>query len=88
MSCHNHPGRAAERDISLCLSAAPEGSRYPKPAKRFHRRIGTFTATHNRTFADQPSDQHWAVEVVLGCIVHGATRVRDRIKSLLPVTTD
>jgi 4-hydroxy-tetrahydrodipicolinate synthase len=88
MSCHNHPGRAAEWNISLSLSAAPEGSRYPKPAKRFHGRIGIFTETHNRTIADQASDQHCAVEGVLDCIVDGATRVRDRIKSLLPATTD
>ncbi|MFN3453035.1 MAG: hypothetical protein ACK4ZE_12850, partial [Sphingorhabdus sp.] len=81
----NHPDLAAELDTFLVLSAMSEGSGYPKLAKHFHRRIGTFAETHSRTVPYTLADRHWAVEMVLDHIVAGANRFRDRIKALSPL---
>ncbi|MFN7025369.1 MAG: dihydrodipicolinate synthase family protein [Pseudorhizobium sp.] len=81
----NHPDLAAELDSFLVLSAMSEGSGYPKLAKHFHRRIGTFNETHSRTIPYAIADKHWAVEVVLDHIVDGANRFRDRIKAVSPL---
>lgn len=78
----DHPELAAEMDTFLVLSAMSEGMGYPKLAKHYHRRIGTFDCVHSRTIPYDISEKHWAVEVVLDHIIDGAARFRDRIKSL------
>lgn len=77
-----HPDLAAELDTFLVLAAMSEGMGYPKLAKHYHRRIGTFSGIHSRTIAYDIAEKHWAVEVVLDHIVEGAQRFRDRIKAL------
>ncbi|MBU1317225.1 MAG: dihydrodipicolinate synthase family protein [Alphaproteobacteria bacterium] len=78
----NHPDLAAELDTFLVLSAMSEGLGYPKLAKHYHHRIGTFSGTHSRTVPYELGQRHWAVEVVLDHIVAGAARFRDRIAAL------
>lgn len=78
----NHPALAAELDTFLVLSAMSESLGYPKLAKHFHRRIGTFTEVQSRTVPYDLGEKHWAVEVVLDQIVDGANRFRERIKVL------
>ena len=77
-----HPALAAELDTFLVLSAMSEGMGYPKLAKHYHRRIGTFKGVHSRTMSYDIAEKHWAVEVVLDHIIDGAARFRDRIKAL------
>ncbi|NEX45418.1 dihydrodipicolinate synthase family protein [Pseudotabrizicola algicola] len=77
-----HPELAAELDTFLVLSAMSEGMGYPKLAKHFHRRIGTFGCVHSRTIPYDIAAKHWAVEVVLDQIVEGAARFRSRIAAL------
>jgi 4-hydroxy-tetrahydrodipicolinate synthase len=74
-----HPALAAELDTFLVLAAMSEGSGYPKLAKHFHRRIGTFKSVHSRTIPYDIAQKHWAIEVVLDHIIDGAERFRDRI---------
>lgn len=78
----NHPELAAEMDTFLVLSAMSEGMGYPKLAKHYHRRIGTFDCVHSRTIPYDIAEKHWAVEVVLDHIISGADRFRARIKAL------
>ncbi|OJF93299.1 dihydrodipicolinate synthase family protein [Pararhizobium antarcticum] len=78
----SHPQLAAELDTFLVLSAMSEGMGYPKLAKHFHRRIGTFQNVHSRSVAYDIAERHWAVEVVLDHIIDGAQRFRERIQAL------
>ncbi|MDR7125926.1 dihydrodipicolinate synthase family protein [Pseudotabrizicola sp. 4114] len=77
-----HPDLAAELDTFMVLAAMSEGMGYPKLAKHYHRRIGTFDSVHSRTIPYDIAEKHWAVEVVLDHIVEDAARFRDRIRAL------
>ncbi|MFN4156286.1 MAG: dihydrodipicolinate synthase family protein [Paracoccaceae bacterium] len=77
-----HPDLAGELDTFLVLSAMSEGMGYPKLAKHYHHRIGTFDCVHSRTIPYDIAEKHWAVEVVLDHIVEGAAGFRDRIRAL------
>ncbi|MFN3722755.1 MAG: dihydrodipicolinate synthase family protein [Paracoccaceae bacterium] len=77
-----HPELAAEMDTFLVLSAMSEGMGYPKLAKHYHRRIGTFDCVHSRTIPYEIAEKHWAVEVVLDHIIRGADQFRARINAL------
>ncbi|MER0236701.1 dihydrodipicolinate synthase family protein [Fulvimarina sp. MAC8] len=77
-----HPDLAAEVDEFLVLSAMSEAMGYPKLAKRFHRRIGTFGSEHSRVVAYELEEKHWAIDGVLDHIVAGAKRLRGLIAAL------
>ncbi|SMC40928.1 4-hydroxy-tetrahydrodipicolinate synthase [Fulvimarina manganoxydans] len=77
-----HPLLAAEVDEFLVLSAMSEAMGYPKLAKRYHRRIGTFASEHTRVVAYDLEERHWAVDAVLDQIMAGADRLRGRIAAL------
>lgn len=77
-----HPEFAAELDTFLVLAAMSEILGYPKLAKHFHRRIGTFASVHSRSVNYDIDERHWAADVVLDQILEGADRLRNRIKSL------
>ncbi|QEE45183.1 dihydrodipicolinate synthase family protein [Rhizobium sp. WL3] len=77
----NHPELAAELDTFLALSAMSESLGYPKLAKHYHRRIGTFSNVHSRAVPHDITERHWAVETILDHIVTGAERFRSRIAS-------
>jgi 4-hydroxy-tetrahydrodipicolinate synthase len=75
----SHPELAAELDTFLVLSAMSESYGYPKLAKHFHRRIGTFANVHSRAVPHDIAERHWAVETILDHIVMGADRFRSKI---------
>jgi 4-hydroxy-tetrahydrodipicolinate synthase len=77
----DHPELAAELDTFLVLSAMSESLGYPKLAKHYHRRIGTFSNVHSRAVPHDITERHWAVETILDHIVTGAERFRSRIAS-------
>ncbi|MDP2118585.1 MAG: dihydrodipicolinate synthase family protein [Hoeflea sp.] len=77
-----HPGLASELDTFLVLAAMAESMGYPKLAKHYHRRIGTFADIHCRSVTYDIGERHWAVEVVLDQIIAGADRMRERIQKL------
>lgn len=77
-----HPEVAAELDTFLVLSAMCEAFGYPRLAKRFHVRIGTFASEHSRAVPYDLPDRHWAIDAVLDQIVAGAEAQRARIAEL------
>jgi 4-hydroxy-tetrahydrodipicolinate synthase len=77
-----HPEVAAELDTFLVLSAMCEAFGYPKLAKRFHVRIGTFASEHTRAVPYDLPDRHWAIDAILDQIVAGAEAQRARIAAL------
>lgn len=74
-----HPELAEELDTFLVLSAMSETLGYPKLAKHYHRRIGTFGQVHSRAVPHDITERHWAVETILDHVVTGADRFRSRI---------
>lgn len=78
----NHPEVAAELDTFLVLSAMCEAFGYPKLAKRFHVRIGTFASEHTRAVPYDLPDRHWAIDAILDQIVAGAEAQRARIAAI------
>lgn len=81
---HAHPDLADELDTFLVLSAMSEAFGYPKLAKLYHQRIGTFAHTHSRVVPYDLEERHWAVGTILDHIVTGAERFRARIAALGP----
>ncbi|MCC8932760.1 dihydrodipicolinate synthase family protein [Rhizobium sp. 'Codium 1'] len=74
-----HPELAAELDTFLVLSAMSESFGYPKLAKHYHQRMGTFAHVHSRAVPHDITERHWAVETILDHIATGAERFRSRI---------
>ncbi len=77
----DHPQLAAELETFLVLSAMSEAYGYPKLAKEYHRRIGTFTSTQSRAAPYDLAERFWAVAVVLDRIMDGAEAFRRRIEA-------
>ncbi len=78
----SHPDLAQDLDTFLVLAALCEPFGYPKLAKRFHTRIGTFASEHSRAVPYDLPERHWAIDTVLDRIAEGAARQRERIASL------
>lgn len=78
----NHPDLAAELDTFLVLAAMCEAFGYPKLAKRFHVRLGTFACDHSRAVPYDLPERHWAIDDILDRIVGGAETFRARIAAL------
>lgn len=77
-----HPDVASEVDTFLVLSAMCEAFGYPKLAKRFHTRIGTFDCEASRAVPYDLPERHWAIDAILDHIVAGAAAQRARIAAL------
>jgi 4-hydroxy-tetrahydrodipicolinate synthase len=78
-----NPELATELSTFLVLSAIAEGLGYPALAKMFHREIGTFASTRCRAIDYDISERFWALQPILGAIVAGSDRFREKIR---PVT--
>lgn len=74
-----HMELAAELDTFLVLAALSEAFGYPKLAKRFHKRIGTFNCDLSRTVGYDLPEKHWAIDHILDQIIAGAEQMRARI---------
>lgn len=81
---HEHRADDTElvRDLTvfLALSAMGEGMGYPKLAKLYHSRLGTFASAHSRVVDYDPFERHWASDVLLDHIHTGTERFRALIK--------
>lgn len=69
------------RDLAvfLALSGMAEGMGYPKLAKLWHLRLGTFASAHSRVVDYDPLERHWAAADLLDHIERGTERFRTRI---------
>lgn len=77
------PELAHEVDRFLVLSALCEAFGYPKLAKRFHVRIGTFDCEHSRAVDYDLPEKHWAIDTVLDRIEDGAQALRMKVSARL-----
>ncbi len=69
-------------EVFLALAAMFEGMGYPKNAKRYHQRLGTFASAHSRVVDYDIVERHWALDAVLDHIAAGADSFRDKIAQL------
>ncbi|OLP42482.1 dihydrodipicolinate synthase family protein [Rhizobium oryziradicis] len=79
---HKHADLAAELDVFLALSAMCEPMGYPKLAKFFHQRLGTFAHVDSRAVPYDIHEKFWALDAVLDRISQGAEIFRTRIQAL------
>jgi 4-hydroxy-tetrahydrodipicolinate synthase len=63
--CDSDPVYAKQLSWFLSLSAVTEALGYPKNAKVFHQKRGTFSSTHSRAIAEDILEKHWGLEVIL-----------------------
>lgn len=74
-----HPALAEELAVFLALSAMAEPMGYPKLAKLFHRRLGTFSSIHSRAVDFDIEERFWALDALLDKIAEGQRQFRARI---------
>ena len=77
-----HPELAEELAVYLVLSAAIEPMGYPKLAKLFHQRRGTFSSIHSRTIPFDIEEKFWALSAVIERVEQGNAQFRAKIKAL------
>lgn len=75
----NHPALADELSVYLALSAMAEPMGYPKLAKLYHQRLGTFACTDSRAVTFDIHEKFWALEALLDKIVEGTEHYRRRV---------
>ncbi|MCA1492444.1 dihydrodipicolinate synthase family protein [Sinorhizobium alkalisoli] len=74
-----YPELADELAVFLVLSAQTEPMGYPKLAKLYHKRLGTFADTSSRAVPYDLHERYWALEAVIDRIVQGTDMFRARI---------
>lgn len=74
-----HPALADELSVYLALSAMAEPMGYPKLAKLYHQRLGTFSCTDSRAVTFDVHEKFWALEALLDKIVEGTEHYRRRV---------
>ncbi|GGG83644.1 dihydrodipicolinate synthase family protein [Salipiger pallidus] len=75
----DHPELAADLTVFLALAAQTEPMGYPKLAKLYHQRLGTFAETLSRTVPFDIEEKFWALTATLEHIEHGTETFRARI---------
>lgn len=70
---------ADELSVYLALAAMAEPMGYPKLAKLYHQRLGTFSCTDSRVVTFDIRERFWALEALLDKIVEGTEHFRPRI---------
>ena len=78
----SHPELAEELAVFLALAAMCEPMGYPKLAKVYHQRLGTFRHDHCRTITYDIFDKFWALDVILDRIEQGTAQFREKIAAL------
>ncbi|MGO2343224.1 dihydrodipicolinate synthase family protein [Vibrio litoralis] len=76
------PEYAEKLSWFLSLSAVTETLGYPKNAKVFHQRLGTFESTHSRVTDADVLEEFWGLSVILDQIAAAAKSERETIKAL------
>lgn len=77
-----HPAFAEDLATFLALAAQCEPMGYPKLAKLFHCRLGTFHHAGSRTVPFDILDRFWALDAILDRIEQGTRSFRARIATL------
>lgn len=74
-----HPELAEELAVFLALAAMAEPMGYPKLAKLWHKRLGTFASTHSRVVDFDITDRFWALGALVDKIETGTAHYRARV---------
>lgn len=77
-----HPSLAEDLATFLALAAQCEPMGYPKLAKLFHCRLGTFRHAGSRTVPFDIHERFWALDAILDRIEQGTRNFRERIALL------
>ena len=72
-------GEVEELKVFLALAAMAEGMGYPKLAKLYHTRLGTFEWATSRVVDYDIDERHWAASVLLDHIHEGTEMWRERL---------
>lgn len=75
----DHPDLAEDLATFLVLAAMSEAFGYPKLAKHYHVRRGTFACDHSRVVPYDIHERFWALDVILDRMDQGAEHFRGRI---------
>jgi len=75
----SHPDLAKEISIFLALAANAEPLGYPKLAKVYHQKIGTFKSIYSRAVPDDIQTKYWALDEIVEKIIEGTTYYRAKI---------
>ena len=74
-----HPALADELSVYLALAAMAEPMGYPKLAKLYHQRLGTFSCIRSRAIDFDIGERFWALDALLDKIMQGQASFRARI---------
>jgi 4-hydroxy-tetrahydrodipicolinate synthase len=74
-----HPALADDLSVYLALAAMAEPMGYPKLAKLYHQRLGTFACVRSRAIDVDIRERFWALDALLDKIVQGQESFRARI---------
>ncbi|WP_160003905.1 dihydrodipicolinate synthase family protein [Rhizobium sp. 18055] len=74
-----NPTLADELSVYLALSAMAEPMGYPKLAKLYHERLGTFSCIDSRVITFDIREKFWALDALMDKIVEGTAHYRQRI---------
>ncbi|WP_373236203.1 dihydrodipicolinate synthase family protein [Cohaesibacter celericrescens] len=77
-----HPELAQELAVFLVLAAALEPLGYPKLAKLYHQRLGTFSSTLSRVIPYDIEEKYWALQAMLDRVEQGSEQFRIKISAL------
>lgn len=81
-----YPEFAEELATFLVLAAMSESMGYPKLAKIYHQRLGTFNHDGSRAVTCNVREEYWAFEEILTRVEQGTAHFRDRITRLRGAT--
>ncbi|MCK1387117.1 dihydrodipicolinate synthase family protein [Bradyrhizobium sp. 21] len=74
-----HPALADDLSVYLALAAMAEPMGYPKLAKLYHQRLGTFSCARSRAVDFDIRERFWALDALLDKIMQGQENFRARI---------
>jgi 4-hydroxy-tetrahydrodipicolinate synthase len=74
-----HPALADDLSVYLALAAIAEPMGYPKLAKLYHQRLGTFSCVRSRAVDFDIRERFWALDALLDKIMQGQASFRARI---------
>lgn len=78
----SYPELAQEISIFLALAGNAEPMGYPKLAKLYHQKIGTFKSIYCRAVSDDIQTKYWALDEILDKITQGTAYYRAKIGGL------
>lgn len=79
MQHQKHPSLANALSVYLALAAMAEPMGYPKLAKLYHQRLGTFSCIESRAIDFDIRERFWALDALINKIVEGQVAFRAKI---------